>query len=554
MIQLLIMKRNLSNSLALAALVLGAGEITGAENSRPIPIMNRLGDLHHPVSTTNALAQRYFDQGLTFIFSFNHEAAIRSFNRALELDSKLAMAHWGIGLALGPNINLPVSPEAEKAAYDAVQKALALLDHASEVERDYIKALATRYSIEPNADLKALDREYSRAMKALAEKYLDDTDALVLYAESLMDLRPWEYWDSEGNPAEGTLHLVETLERALRMEPEHPGANHYYIHAVEASRNPERALPSAARLETYAPAAGHLVHMPSHVYMRTGDYAKAAYRNEVASEVDLDFVQACGIKGFYPAMYTSHNLHFAAVAHALQGKYGAARRYAERLARHVKPYAEQTPDFEPFLPTLEQVLVASEKWEDILALPEPAQNFKLHRGIWHFARGMAFAATSKIAEAQSELRNLTALVGTLPADAPYGPFNKAHAIFGIARRQVEARIALASGDAKLAVTKLEEALPIEDSLRYMEPPDWYLFTREALGGALLSAGQHVEAEKVFRADLERNHRKGRALYGLTLALQKQGRTGAAKLVSRGFEKAWENADIALKPESVWAVK
>src|SRR5688572_33498789 len=277
---------------------------------RPISLLPKMGDLNHAVSTTNQMAQRFFDQGLTFVFAFNHDAAIRSFKRALDYDPNLAMAHWGIGLALGPNINLPVSPEAEKAAYDATQKALELSAKASAPEKDYIKALAVRYSIDPAADLKALDKKYSEAMKQLSEKYPDDLDAATLYAESLMDLKPWQYWSDDGKPADGTLHIVEVLESVLRRDPQHPGANHYFIHAVEASNHPERALPSAARLESFAPAAGHLVHMPSHVYLRVGDYAAAARRNEVAAEADLDYVQACGITGFYPAMYTSHNMHF----------------------------------------------------------------------------------------------------------------------------------------------------------------------------------------------------------------------------------------------------
>jgi hypothetical protein len=552
------MKLNIFNRWTAIGLVVstlfGSVGTLGADATRPIPLLSRLGNLHHPVTTTNELAQRYFDQGLTFIFGFNHDAAIRSFKRALEQDSNLAMAHWGIGLALGPNINLPVSPEAEKAAYDSVQKALALADKASEAERDYIQALATRYSIEPGADLQKLDRDYSAAMRKVVEKHVDDIDAKALYAESLMDLRPWQLWDAEGNPAEGTLHIVEVIEDVLRREPNHPGANHYYIHAVEASRNPERALPSAARLETYAPAAGHLVHMPSHIYIRTGNYAEAARRNEVASEADFDFLQACGVQGFYPAMYTSHNLHFAAVAHLLQGKYAAARRYAERLLTHVKPMAAQSAELESFLPTLEQVLVAFEKWDDILALPQPEEKFKLHRGIWHYARGIAFAAKRETNNAHRELKALTTLRDGLPSDAGFGPFNKAHAIFTIAEKQVAARIALETGEAATAVALLEQAVPIEDSLRYMEPPDWYIYTREALGGALLSAGRPADAERIFRADLERNHRKGRALYGLKLALEKQGKTAAAKLVGRGLDKAWENADSELRPQSVWLAR
>src|SRR5687768_11789006 len=547
--------KNWSRRALFASLMIGSANANWSAESagtpKPISLMQRLGDLHHPVTTTNEMAQRFFDQGLTFIFAFNHDAAIRSFNRALEYDANLAMAHWGIGLALGPNINLPISPEAEKAAYDATLKAVALSSKVSEAEKDYISALVTRYSIEPGADLVALDKKYSEAMKKLVEKYPDDLDAATLYAESLMDLKPWQYWNEDGTPAEGIENLVEVLESVLRRDPRHPGANHYYIHAVEASRFPERALPSAAVLETFAPAAGHLVHMPSHIYLRVGDYAAAARRNEIASEADLDYVQACGVQGFYPAMYTSHNMHFAAVAHLLQGRYAAARRYSERLFTHVKPVADQVADFESFLPTLEQVLVGFGKWDEILALPQPEPKFKLHRGVWHFARGMAFAAQNKSEFAQKEADAIAALRAELGADAPYGPFNKAADVFTIAENHVRARLALAAGETETAAKLLTAVLPIEDRLRYMEPPDWYIYTREALGGVLLTAEKYSEAESVFRKDLEKNRRKGRALYGLHASLKLQGNTGQAKLVERGFKAAWENADTALTPESIW---
>jgi len=524
-------------------------ETSGAP--KPISLLPRLGDLHHPVSTTNAMAQRFFDQGLTFVFGFNHDAAIRSFKRALEYDPNLAMAHWGIGLSLGPNINLPVTPEAEKAAYDATQNAVALLAHASPAEQDYIRALATRYSTEPGADLLALDKRYSEAMQKVSEKYPDDLDAATLYAESMMDLKPWQYWNEDGTPAEGTEDLLAVLESVLRRDPRHPGANHYYIHAVEASRFPERALPSAAQLETFAPAAGHLVHMPSHVYLRVGDYAAAARRNEVASEVDLDYVQACGIQGFYPAMYTSHNMHFAAVAHLLQGRYAAARRYSERLFTHVKPVADNVAELESFLPTREQVLVGFGKWDEILALPQPEEKFKLHRGVWHYARGMAFAAQHKSEAALNEAEAIAGLRTDLGTNAQFGPFNKAGHVFTIAENHVRARLALEAGDTDTAEQLLTAVVPIEDKLRYMEPPDWYIYTREALGGVLLTAGKFSVAEAVFRKDLERNRRKGRALYGLHASLKLQGNTGQARLVERGFKAAWENADVELTPASIW---
>lgn len=550
--------KNLSRRLLAAAAcgLLFWNSVDAAEKTvtpKAISLLPKMGDLHHPVTTTNAMAQRFFDQGLTFIFGFNHDAAIRSFNRALEYDPNLAIAHWGIGLALGPNINLPVSPEAEKAAYDATQKAVALSKQVniSEAEKDYIQALSVRYSIDPKADLKALDKKYSEAMEQVYKKYPDDLDAATLYAESLMDLKPWQYWNEDGTPAEGVENLVGVLESALRRDPQHPGANHYYIHAVEASNFPERALPAAAQLETFAPAAGHLVHMPSHVYLRVGDYAAAAKRNEIASEADLDYVQACGIQGVYPALYTSHNMHFAAVAHLMQGRYAAARRYAERLFNHVRPVADQSAEFQTFLPTLEQVMVAFEKWEEILALPQPDEKFKLHQGVWHYARGLAYASVGNAEMATKEAEAIAALKAELGTSAQFGPFNTAGDVFTIAENQVRARIALGKGDTEKAAELLKAVVPIEDKLRYMEPPDWYLYTREALGGVLLTAGKYSEAEAVFRKDLEKNRRKGRALYGLQASLDLQGNKAQAKLVERGFKKAWENADTTLTPSSIW---
>ncbi len=537
------------------ALILAAGTPSivtrAAEELRPIPLSRGLGRLHHSVSTTNEIAQHYFDQGLTLIFAFNHDAAIRSFKQALHYDPGLAMAHWGIGLALGPNINLPVTADAEKAAFESAGRAQQLAARASETERDYIHALAQRYSTNSNAELKQLDVDYKNAMRELMRKYPDDLDAATLFAESMMNLRPWQLWSSDGQPADGTLEIVEVLESVLRRDPNHPGANHYYIHAVEASPSPERGLPSAQRLETYAPAAGHLVHMPAHIYLRVGDYAAAARRNEVAAEVDLDYIQSCGIQGVYPALYTSHNLHFAAISHTLQGRYGSARRYAERLLLHVRPVVAQTPEAEGFLPTLEQVLVVFRRWDDILALPKPGDELKQYSAFWHFARGVALAVNGKLSEATREQTELDAIRSSFPPEATYGPFNSASNIFTIAELQLSARIAVASGDLPQAIKSIEKAVAIEDLLRYDEPPDWYLYSREALGGLWLTTGDAPAAEAVFREDLRRNQRKGRALYGLRAALAAQGKTLAAGFVGKAFETAWENADGPLEPAEIW---
>src|ERR1043166_1670717 len=303
----------------------------------PVRLIPGLGEVHHPVSTKNKDAQRFFDQGLALVYGFNHDEARRCFMRAAELDPKLAMAEWGVALTLGPNYNLPVDPERERSGYDAVQRAAALKPNASEPERAYIDALVVRYSNDPKVDLHALDQNYANAMRKLSAQYPDDLDAATLFAESLMNLNPWKLWSADGKAAQGTDEIVSVLESVLKRDPDHLGANHYYIHAVEASPQPGRALESARRLEALAPAAGHLVHMPAHIYMRVGDYAAAARRNEFAALADQDYIQSCGVRGVYPMMYYSHNLHFLAVANALRGRFNDSINAARQLTAHVGP-------------------------------------------------------------------------------------------------------------------------------------------------------------------------------------------------------------------------
>src|SRR5712692_9095413 len=309
------------------------------DTKRP-SLMPGLGDVRHPVSTASSDAQRFFDQGLALVYGFNHAEAVRSFKHAAELDPQSAMAYWGIALALGPNINMDVDAEHEKGAYEAVQKAVSLAAKASEPERAYIQALAKRYSNDPRADLKKLAVNYRNAMADVVRRFPDDLDAATLYAESLMDLRPWQLWSSDGKPAEGTEELVAVLESVLRRNPGHTGANHYYIHAVEASPHPEWALPSAVRLKVLAPAAGHLVHMPAHIDIRTGDYEAAARSNAYAAEADRQYFTATGEQGMYPMMYYSHNLHFLAVANSMQGRYRDAKRAADQLNVHLSQFLQ----------------------------------------------------------------------------------------------------------------------------------------------------------------------------------------------------------------------
>ena len=520
-------------------------------------LMAGLGDAHHPVSTTNSEAQRFFDQGLALVYGFNHDEAVRSFKRAAELDSQLAMAYWGIALALGPNINMDVDADHEKAAYEAIQKAVSLTARASESERAYIDALAKRYSNDPKADLKKLAVDYKNAMAGVARRYPDDMDAATLFAESAMDLRPWQLWSSDGKPAEGTEEIVAVLESVLRRDPQHIGANHYYIHAVEASLHPEWALPSAMRLKVLAPAAGHLVHMPAHIDIRTGDYEAAVRSNAYAAEADREYFKATGEQGMYPMMYYSHNLHFLAVANSMQGRYSDAKRAADQLYAHLGGYLQEggptieavLPLLDAFMPTPTIIMVRFRQWDNILKLAQPDQRLASTNTFWHFARGMAYAGTGKLDDAEKERALVDSAVKALPADRIYG-FNSASNVFTIAEDVLSAKIAMAKNDKAGAIQYLEKAVAIEDLLSYDEPEDWYIPTRESLGGALMLNGKYSEAEKVFRAELERHRRNGRALFGLAESLKAQKKTLDAEFVRAEFETAWKNADTKLRLEDL----
>lgn len=503
-----------------------------------------MGSHHHPVSTTNKEAQAFFDQGLSYVYAFNHDEAIRSFKRAAELDPNMAMAYWGIALALGPNINLDVDPEREKAAYDAAQKALALSKNAPENERAYIEALVKRYSIAPNADLKNLAVDYKNAMGELVKRFPDDLDAATLYAESGMNLRPWQLWTADGKPAEGTEEIIAVLESVLRRDPNHFGAIHYYIHAVEASPTPERALAYAPRLPTLVPAAGHLVHMPSHIYHRTGDYEAAAVSNKDAAAADEAYIKSSGVKGVYPLMYYSHNLHFLAIAHSTAGRFGEAMTAAKQLEGHIGPNLKQMPMLEGFMVVSPLVLVQFQRWADIEKLPQPDSSRPAQMAFWHFARGMAFESTGRIAEAEREYAAFVKAQNAVPADANFN-LNSAAKVLSIAQHLLSGRIALRKGDTNAGLELLRKALAIEDSLNYDEPQAWFTPVRVWLGGALMKTGDYAGAEQVFRDDLARNRRHGRSLFGLMEALKAQKKNSAAAFVKREFDNAWKNADTPL---------
>jgi len=518
------------------------------KGEKPAELVSGMGTHHHAVSTTKPEAQKFFDQGFAFVYAFNHDEAIRSFKRAAEIDPDLAMAYWGIALALGPNINLDVDADREKAAYEAVQKARSLAAKAPEKERAYIEALRKRYSIEPKADLKQLAVDYKNAMGELVKRYPDDLDAATLYAESAMDLRPWKFWTPDGKPAEGTEEIVATLESVLRRDPNHAGAIHYYIHAVEASSHPERALVYAPKLPMLMPAAGHLVHMPAHIYERVGDYDAAARSNADAAAADEAYFKTTDTNGVYP-MYYAHNLDFLAVAYSMQGNYRAAIDASDKLVAFAQPMVQQMPMLEPILSKSLQMMVRFNKWDEIMKQPKPDASLPSTLAFWHFARALAFVGRGDVGNAESEQKAFLEIAKSVPADS-MSSLNPTSKILQIAADVLGAQIAAAKHDKKPALERFRKGVEDEDALAYDEPPQWFQPVRESLGGFLLRSHDYAEAEKVFRADLEKNKHNGRSLFGLLESLKAQKKNDAAAAVQREFQQAWKDADTKLTAQSL----
>jgi tetratricopeptide (TPR) repeat protein len=456
--------------------------------------LTAIGRQHHAIDTKNKDAQAYFDQGLTFIYGFNHEEAQRAFQRAAELDPASPMPLWGIALAVGPNYNANVDAEREKLAFETIQKARKLSDRASIVEQDYVAALAARFSGEPSPDYPQLARNYVVAMRALSQKYPDDLDAATFYAESLMDLNPWKLWSQDGQPAENTLEIVRILESVLARDPDHAGANHFYIHAVEASPNPERALPSARRLDIMVPQAGHLVHMPAHIYIRTGDYPAAVKSNEEAAKVDTVYAREAEQQGsMYDLMYHSHNEHFLAAVACMEGDYATAKSAADAMAARLIPHAKTMPMLDLFIFSPLWVDVRFNQWDAILAKPEPPKELPATHVMWRYARTQAFTARDEKEKAASEQKLFAAEAAAIPASVSMGEFNSSQDLLNLASQILEARIAMASNNKDQAITHWRKAVAMQDALRYDEPPDWYYPVRESLGAALLAAGKPADA-------------------------------------------------------------
>jgi len=541
--------RTLKACLLIFAILAGgaAGQERKAAEMKPDLALTAVGRQHHPIATQSHEAQNFFDQGVTLLYGFNHEEAARAFRRAGELDPSSPMPLWGIAMAVGPNYNIDVDAEREKLAYETIQKAQKLAQHAPQVEKDYVAALAVRYSGDAAPDYKKLSHEFANAMKSLSEKYPDDLDAATLYAESLMDLNPWKLWTLDGKPNEGTEEIVRVLESVLQRDPNHAGANHYYIHAVEASPHPERALPSARRLDTMVPQAGHLVHMPAHIYIRTGDYAAAVKNNAEAAKVDRVYAQKADKEGsLYDLMYHSHNEHFLAWAASMSGRYEEAKAAADGLAKRLEPHAKMMPMLDGFIFTPVWVDARFAKWDAILKRPEPPKELPGTHAMWRYSRALAFAARAQGDKADIERSLLAAEASALAPDSNFGGFNSAKDILSLALEVIDARIAGARGQKDEAISHWRKAVQVQDAMLYSEPADWYYLIRESLGAALLSAGKASEAEQVFRDDLQRNPRNPRSLFGLMNSLKAQQRDSDAGWVERQFKEAWKEADSNLQ--------
>ena len=521
------------------------------------PLFDGMGTHHHKITTSEPGAQRYFDQGLVLAFAFNHAEAIRSFKAAQKLDPSCAMCYWGEALATGPNINITsdgkviMAPDERLDAYEALQLAIARKDGASEQEQAYIEALQSRYNGDVTKDREGLDQAYAKAMANLTEKYPQDLDAAALYAESLMNTMPWNYWKDDGDPREDTKSVITALETVMAADPQHPLAIHLYIHAVEASSNPGRAEHAADRLADLVPGAGHLVHMPSHIYWRLGRYHDASKANINAANVDEKYIAQCNAQGFYPALYYPHNIHFLWAASTMEGRSELSIESAIRVASNVNvEQVKQFPTIEFFrtIPLLSYVRFG--KWDEILAAPEPDAEFKFSQGIRHYVRGIAFANTGELEAAKAEQLQLVPLKETVSVQFLDKRNFPASRLLDIASELLLGEIQFAVKNYAAAAQHYEEAVNLQDTLPYTEPPFWYYPTRQSLGHALLMDGKSQAAEAVYRQDLKDYPRNGWSMFGLVQALEAQQKTDEAAQVRGQFEEVWQMSDITLSASRI----
>jgi tetratricopeptide (TPR) repeat protein len=529
-----------------------ASSSAAAQQGAP-PLFEGMGPHKRAVTTSSKEAQKYFDQGLNWSFAFNHDEAIRSFRHATALDPGCALAWWGIAYSNGPHINLPLMDEPRsRAAWDALQKALALRDQATPVERGLIDALAGRYA-DPAAgklpltaeERTPLDRAYAEAMAKVADAFPADADVLALAAESLMDLRPWDLWDKKtGEPRPETPKVLALLDRAMEIDPSHPGACHFYIHAVEASPRPERADAAADRLRTLVPASGHLVHMPSHIDVRTGRWAQAAEQNRRASKVDVKYREISPRQDFY-RIYMAHDDHFLAYACMMLGRREEALAAARAMSAKIPEdwLRKNAAMADGYTPIEVEVLLRFGLWDQILSHPQPAADLPITTAFWRFARASALAAKRQLDAAAVEQAKFREQVQTIPKEAMMA-MNPGRRVLEIAELVLDGEIDYQKGDVDKAVAKLAEAAGIEDTLNYIEPPDWVQPSRHSLGAILLAAKRYDEAEKVYRTDLQRWPENGWALFGLARCLEAKKSPDLAAVEAR-FKKAWAHADTTI---------
>jgi len=509
------------------------------------PLLKGLGEHAHPITTRSPLAQKYFNQGLVLMYGFNHAEAIRSFKAAAELDPECAMAWWGVAYCEGPNINAPMMPDNYANAWYALQKAVALKSKVSQREQDYIDALTTRYVEQPVEDRSQLDLAFVAAARKVAQAYPDDLDAQVIFCESIMDTMPWNYWTPEKAPKDLTKELLDTLHTVLRRDPLHPGANHFYIHAVEAGPTPEQGIEVADRLGSIAPTAGHLVHMPSHIYVRVGQYDEAAEANVRATRADESYLDQCKQQGMYPGGYFPHNVHFLWYANSLRGKSRDAIKAAKKVSEYTMDIrcGAMEGGRQRYLHVL--ALAQFGEWDKVLRVPLPSDDYRFDQGMHHYARALARLAQKDLPAAQAEYQLFQRTTDADAVKAVENPFFPAGSVVEVADAILQGKLALHQGDAANALGHLTKAVEVEDTIAYMEPPFWYYSAKWSLGAAQVQTGNYVAAEATFRKDLEWLPRNGWALHGLAAALRNQGKTQAADSVYAEFQKAWKNADVKL---------
>lgn len=513
------------------------------------PALTGLGDHSLEVTTQLAESQRYFDQGLALSYAFNHAESARSFREARRRDPSNAMASWGLALALGPNINAPMTAEAEAEAREAIGEAMVRSGNATPKERALIEALTLRFDPLGGADATARNQAYADAMGRLAGQFPEDADVCTLAVAAFMETTPWKYWNKDGSPRDGTEHAVAALEAVLERHPNHAGAIHYYIHLVEASKNPGRAEAAADRLAALMPGAGHIVHMPSHIYMRVGRYADAANANVVAILADEEYLSACHAQGLYPIGYYPHNIHFLWSARCMQGRYDDALEAAQRVAVQVKGgsccgLSELSAEDQASTPLY--TMVRFGKWREILSAKRPAADLRFATAMWHYARGLAFAATFERGASENELASLRALAADPELAEATLNFDTGGKVLAIAERCLAAEIAAHKDDSAGAIALLQEAVALQDDLTYMEPSTFYYPVRHSLGALLLETGRFKEAEAVYEADLAEWPENGWSLFGLVLAQRGVIKMGESRETERRLERAWSEADVKLK--------